>query len=423
MIFVFVFVIALALGVPIFAVLGLSGAIPIQVVELLPAITVPQGLLNGLNSFPLIAIAGFVFAGILMKIVGITDGILDFARETVGRFPGGYAIMCIVASSFFAALTGAGPACTAAIGSITIPLMLGAGYDKGFTSAVAAGGGTLGVMIPPSNPMIIYSIIAGTSVSDMFLAGIVPGIYSAILLCLLCVLIAKKRGYHGTKDKFSFSRLLKSIWHAKYGLFAPILILGSIYGGIATPTESAILACVYTVLVGIFQRKLSFKQVWEALRETVDTCGSIIIIMGVSTVFARLLTVYQIPQTVATLIGSITTSPYILQLMVLLLMVFVGMWLDPLAAIIIVTPIFLPLLKTVGVDPVAFGILLVLCTQIAFITPPVASNLYVVARLTKSSLPEVSTNVIPFICVLAIVAITLIFVPELATLLPTIAKA
>ena len=200
-----------------------------------------------------------------------------------------------------------------------------------------------------------------------------------------------------------------------------MLILGSIYGGFATPTESSILACLYTIIVGFCTRKMKPRDLIEALRETVAMCGSIIIILGVSTAFARVLTLNHIPQAVASFFGSVTQNKYVLQLLIMVLMIFVGMWLDPLAAIIIVVPIFLPLIQAMGIDEVAFGILLVVTTQVAFITPPVAANLYVVSNLTKSPLSEVSSNVVPFILALAFVGVLIIFFPELATWLPSLA--
>ncbi len=422
MVFLVVFIIALVLGAPVFSVLGLASVIPSQLYSVLSPEIIPQAIFNGLNSFPLIAIAGFIFAGLLMQYAEITDGILEFAHEAVGRFPGGYAIMCIVASTFFAALTGAGPACTAAIGTVTVPLMLKAGYDKGFTSGVAASGGTLGVMIPPSNPMIVYCVAAGASVSDLFMAGIFPGLITAVLMCMVCVWTAKTKGYHGTDSPFSWRGLGKALWNGKWALLAPIIILGSIYGGLATPTESSIIACLYTIVIGFFTKKLQIKDVLKALRETVGMCGSIIIILGVSTAFGRILTIYQIPQIVARALTTVTTNPYIVQLLILVLMIFIGMWLDPLAAIIIVVPVFLPVIQQLGISLVSFGILLVLTTQIAFITPPVAANLYVVANLTKAPLSVVGRNVFPFILCLSIVAVLVIFFPSIATFLPNLLK-
>ncbi len=420
MVFIIVFVVALAIGVPVFSVLGLATVIPTQLYPVIPQNLIPQAMFNGLNSFPLIAIAGFIYAGLLMQKARITDGILDLAYETVGRFHGGYAIMCILASTFFAALTGAGPACTAAIGTITIPLMLKAGYDRGFTSGVAAAGGTLGVMIPPSNPMIIYGVAAKESVSDLFLAGILPGLLTAVLLIVACIIICKRRGYEAVGEPFSKTRLLKTLWSAKFGIFAPVLILGSIYGGYATPTESSILACVYTIIVGFCTKKLTLKDTIGCLKTTIIMCGSMVIILGVSTAFGRILTIWGVPQTVAGGLSDVTTNPYMIQLLIFAVMVFIGMWLDPIAAIIIVVPVFMPLIEMLEISKIAFGILLVLTTQIAFITPPVATNLYVVSNLTKAPLTEVGWNVIPFILCLVIVALVVIFFPGITTFLPNL---
>ncbi len=413
-----IFLLTMLLGVPIMAVLGMTSIIPSELYNIMQPTFIAQSMFTGVNQIVLIAVAGFIFAGMLMEKCGITDGILDFARVAVGRMPGGYAIMCIVASTFFAALTGAGPACTAAIGSLTIPLMLGAGYDKGFTSSVAAAGGTLGVMIPPSNPMIIYAMIATLSVSDLFLAGIVPGLITAVLLCLLCYTIAKRRGYYTAESgRFSWKELAIGTWKARWGIIAPILILGSIYSGITTPTESAIIASLYALLVGIFRRSVTFADVVDALKRTAVMTGSILSMVGIATVFARMLTLYGVPQAVANAFKSLTNNAIIMQILIMLLMLFVGMWLDTTASLIVMVPIFLPLIKEMGISPIAFGIELVLSVQIAFITPPFAVNLFVVCKMTKLPLAEVSKDVLPFIGVLLIVSLLIIFFPFLSTCL------
>jgi len=419
MLIVIIFIATLIIGVPVMAVLGLSTVIPLQIEGSLQPIMIAQALFSGVNSFPLIAVSGFLFAGKIMEKSGITDGLLDFSKEAVGRLPGGYAITCIIASAFFGALTGSGPACTAAIGSITIPLMLKGGYDKSFTSGVAAAGGSLGIMIPPSNPMVIYALVASVSVGDMFIAGVIPGILTAVIFSLVCVIIALKRGYHGADTKFTWKALLKASWAAKWCLLAPIIILGSIYAGVATPTEASIIACVYALVVGFINRKLKLGDVVISLKGTAVMGGSIMAIVGISTAFARMLTINQIPQTVAKWMTTVTSNPILLLLMIMGVMIFVGMWMEPISSLVILVPIFLPIVRQLGYDPIAFGILLVLTTQIAFITPPVAANLYVVSSLMKAPLQTVSKGIIPFILSIAFVCLLIIFFPTIATWLPS----
>lgn len=420
MMIIIVFLITLLIGAPIMCALGLSTIIPAQINMVLQSTYIAQTIFTGLYQFVLIAVSGFIFAGILMEKSGITNGLLDIARETVGRLPGGYAMMCIFASTFFAALTGAGPACTAAIGALTIPLMQKAGYNGRFTAAVAASGGSLGVMIPPSNPMVVYSVIAGTSVGEMFIAGIIPGIFTAILMCLVCYITAKRNGFYGVSEPFTWKRFFKALWSAKWGLLAPILILGGIYGGFVTPTEASIVACFYALIIGFVKKTLTLKDVVDALKRTAVMSGSILAMVGVCTAFARSLTINQIPQAVATAMMTLTRNPYLIQILIMLLLIFMGMWLEGLATLIVMVPIFLPIVNTLGINKVAFGIMLVVTQQIAMITPPFAVNLFVVSKMTGESLMETGKGVLPFIGVLAIVALTIVFVPGLATWLPSL---
>ena len=413
------FVGALIIGLPIIAVLGFSAIVPVLVDGSMPIIMIAQAAFSGANQIVLQAIAAFMLAGILMEQCGITDGLLLFAKEAVGRVTGGYAVLTIFLSTFFAALTGAGPACAAAVGTMTIPLMLKGGYDKNFSSAVAAVGGSLGVMIPPSNPMMVYALLAGLSVTDMFMAGIVPGVIMAVTLSLVSAFICKRRGYCGTNEPFTMKKLMTAIWEAKWGLLAPILILGGIYGGFVTATESGVVAIVYAVIIGICNKRLTWKGLLTALKETAVMCGSTVSIVGIAVIFGRVLALYQIPNAVGSLFLSITTNPVILQLLVLILMIFMGMWMEPLSSISIMVPIFLPLLKQMNIDLVAFGIILVVTTQIAFITPPVAANLFVTAQISNSRIEDLGREIIPFVCVLTGIAMLIIAFPQLATFIPT----
>lgn len=409
------FLAALLLGLPIISVLGLSAIIPLQIDASMPIIMIAQAAFSGANQIVLQAIAGFMLAGVLMEQCGITDGLLIFAKEAVGRMTGGYAILTIFLSTFFAALTGAGPACAAAVGTMTIPLMMKGGYDKNFSSSVAAVGGTLGVMIPPSNPMMVYALLVGLSVTDMFISGILPGLLIAFLLMVVAAIICKKRGYCGVKEPFTFMGLIKAIWKAKWGLFAPILILGGIYGGIVTATESAIVAVVYAVIIGICNKRLTLKGFLDALKQTAIMCGSTVSIVGIAAIFGRVLAVYQIPQAIGSVLLSITNNGYVLQILILGLMIFMGMWMEPLSSLSIMVPIFLPLMQLLHIDLVAFGIVLVITTQIAFITPPVAANLFVASQISGARIEALGKEVMPFLLILVFVALLVIFVPQIAT--------
>lgn len=419
---IIIFIIALIIGVPVMSVLGLSTIIPMQIQNNLPHIMIPQALFSGLDQFVLVAVTGFIFAGMIMEKCGITDGLLDFSREAVGRLTGGYAILTVVMSTFFAALTGAGPACTAAVGGMTIPLMTKAGYKKDFAGGVAAAAGSLGIMIPPSNPMIVYALLAGVSVGDMFIAGILPGLMIAFLLCVTCIIIARKRNYVGTGEPFSFKKLLKVTWGAKWGILAPVMILGGIYGGFVTPTESAIVAIIYAIIVGICNGKLKLSHVIDALKRTAIMSGSIMAIVGMSTAFGRVLTVNRIPQTVGQAMLTLTNNPIVLQIMIILVMIFVGMWMEPISSLVILVPIFMPLVRQLGINPINFGIILTLTTQIAFITPPVAANLYVASSLTGCTLEKISKQAIPFIGALVTALLFVVAFPQIATFLPSLMR-
>ena len=418
MLLVLSFVFFMLLGLPLFGVIGLASIISMIGMPF-PMEFIPQNLYTGMDQFPLIATIGFVMAGFLMEPAGITGEIIEVAKKAVGNIRGGLAMVTILACMIFAALSGSGPATTAAIGSIMIPGMIAAGYRKDDAAAVSATGGTLGILIPPSNPMLVYGIIANVSISALFTAGFVPGALVGTCLMLTAYMIARRHGYKGTMHSYTMAEfgraLLKNIW----SLMAPVVILGGIYAGICTPVEASVVAVWYALFVGFFiTKKLSLKEVFNAMKLANISTGTILIVVGVSTIFGRFLTMYQIPQQLAAQMMLYTTNPILILLLIAALLFFLGMFMETLATIVVLAPVFLPIIKSVGIDPVFFGVFWVITNEIALLTPPLGVNLFIAMNLSNLPLERVAKGACPYIFLLILVVFFLIFFPDVVTFLP-----
>jgi len=411
--------ITLLIGVPIYAAIGTATLIPLLVYNDFSPTMIPQTLFSGIDNFVLIAVALFIISGAIMQASGMTDEILEVADAIVGHIPGGVGATTIIASGFFAALTGSGLAATVAIGSITVGGMVQRGYEKALAGAVAASGGALGVLIPPSNPMIIYGVISGTSIGALFMAGLIPGILITASLTLVMYLIGKRKKLIATDKKFSLKRTINALWIGKWGLLAPVVILGSIYSGIATPTEAAEFAVLYALIYGFgIKRNVTLNNFIMAFRTGALTASIMLVMTGVASGFGRLVTMYQVPQKVGYFIANITTNPELVLLMLVGLLMITGMFMETLSQIIILTPIFLPILTDLGINPVVFGIIFVLCIEIGFLTPPVGGNLFVAVKIADASLMQISKAEIPFILVFLFWAVMFIFFPEIVLFFP-----
>jgi C4-dicarboxylate transporter DctM subunit len=413
-----VFIVTLLLGVPVLAVIGLSTVVPILLYHTIPLSTVAQSLYTGTDQFPLIAVAFFLLAGSLMQRSGMTEDIFNFSNALVGSIAGGIGAVAIMASMIFAALSGSGLATTAAVGTLTIDGMLKKGYRKEHAGAVVASGGVLGIMIPPSNPLIIYGVIAGQSVGTLFIAGILPGIMIGLSMILLVWFQGKR--YHLVSDEpFSIMKLGMAFWKSKWALIAPVFILGSIYFGIATPTESAEIAVVYSLFVGlVIKRTLKFQDIIDSIIDTVKMCGIMLAMVGFATGFGRLLTIFRFPQNASMWILSITENPYLVLVLIMGFLIFIGTWMETLSQVIILTPVFLPVVTALHISPIVFGILFVLACEIGFLTPPVGGNLYVAAELTKAPLERIAIAEIPYIVLLILWSLIIIFFPKIILWLP-----
>ena len=415
---VLTFVVTLLLGVPIYAAVGITTAVALFLIDI-PYTLLAQTAFTALQPFPLLTIPLFVLAGRLMETGGMAAHLIKIANNLVGSYRGSMAMVTVVGCSLFAALSGSGPATTAAIGSVTIPTMTEEGYSKRFSAAVAASAGALGSMIPPSNLMIIYCLVAEESIPRIFLAGFLPGLGVAIMLMLVAYLISRYYGYGVVANhSFAWRPMLCACWDGKWAIGAPVLILGGIYGGVFTPTEAASVAVFYALFVGLFvYKELTLAKIIDAIRFTVLMAG-ILIIIAPSFAFGQLLAFYDMPLVVQEGLTSLTDNPIYVMILVGLLLIAVGTFMESLAQIVLFTPIFLPGLVEMGVDPLVFGLFMVMSCEIGFLTPPLGGNLNVAARLTGITIEEVSIGVLPMLIPYMIMMLLMILAPQLFTLLP-----
>ncbi|MDH3629454.1 MAG: TRAP transporter large permease [Rhodospirillales bacterium] len=414
------FVICLLLGVPIATAMGIAAVVAILIAGL-PITFLVQVMFEALNSFPLIAIPLFILAGAIMERGGLSQRIVDIFMPLIGRSYGGLAIVTILACMFFAAISGSGPPTVAAIGSIMIPSMLRQGYTASFSGGVTASGGTLGILIPPSVPMIIYGVSSETSIPRLFAAGIVPGVAVGLMLTVTAYLLARRAGYRSADAAVDVIAFLRALRRGIWALLAPIIILGGIYTSVFTPTESAVVAVVYGLLVSLLvYREMTFAKLKETFIFSATISGSVLVIIATATVFGQILTLQNIPQDMAKWIASLSDDKHVILLIVCVLLIFIGMWMDTIAQIILLTPVLLPVVKTMGVDPVHFGILFVLCCEIGFLTPPLGVNLFVAMRLTGCSIESLSKSALPYVMVLVFAIIVMIFLPEITLWMPSL---
>ncbi|MGI6251884.1 MAG: TRAP transporter large permease [Aminivibrio sp.] len=409
------------LNVPIAVAIGLASLSTILWSGTIPPVVLVQKMFTATDSFPLMAVPFFILAGSLMEFGGISRRLIEFANSIVGRFSGGLAFVAIVASMFFGAISGAAVACVAAIGTILIPAMVRKGYDTPYAAAVQATAGTLGVMIPPSIPMIIYGVLTGVSIGGLFMGGILPGILVGSSLMLVAWLIARKRGYKGD-EKASGAKIWSTFKDAILALLMPVIILGGIYGGVFTPTEAAVVAVIYGFIVGFFiYKELAFSQLKDILVNTSVGTATIMFIIATSSVFSWILTAQRVPQAVAGAILSISTNPIVILTLINILLLFIGTFMETVASIIILVPVLYPVITQIGVDPLHFGIIIVVNLAIGMVTPPLGVCLFVGCGISGISLEAISKAVWPFILIMIFAVLLLTYVPWISLLLPRLA--
>ena len=414
------FFILLCLTVPIGVSIGMSIIVYFLLFNTQPISFLCQNMFTACDSFPLMAIPFFVAGGALLSNGGITKRLVDLADACIGHISGGFAMVTAICCAFFGAISGSAPATVAAIGGLMVPAMIERGYDKGFSLAIIATSGCLGVIIPPSIPMVIYGTTTGASVGTLFIAGIGPGLLFCFALCLYSYLVAKKKGWKGNGKKFSIKRVGVELKKAVWALLAPLIILGSIYGGFCTPTEAAAICIVYALLIGFFvYRELDMKTMLNSFWDGALTTGTILIIVGTGTTLGRVLTVAQVPQMVVNGILGISDNPIIILLLLNLILLIVGCLMETLSAIMILGPILYPVAAAAGMGLEHFGIMMVVNLAIGFCTPPVGVNLFVAAGLREDvSFMSLVRHAIPIIGVLLAVQLVITFCEPLVMTIP-----
>ncbi|MDR0562766.1 MAG: TRAP transporter large permease [Spirochaetaceae bacterium] len=419
--FLILFIIGILIGIPVVFVLSGTAVIIMLWQGIFNPITVGHNMYSGLDSFPYLAIPFFMLAGSLMEEAKITKRLMDFAYVIVGRLSGGLAHVAIIMAMMFAAMSGSAVATAAAVAAMLLPAMEARGYKKSFSAALVASGGAIGPIIPPSIPMIVFATIAGVSVERMFLAGLMPGVLFGVFIMIYAFFVAKKEKIPREESKFSLKIFFIAFKEALLPLLMPAIILGGIFGGIFTATEAAVVSVVYAFILGVFVlRTLTIPSIKKALLNAAKSTSIISLILGSSTVMSWVLTSQRIPQQIAAAFLSVSTNPTIVLLLVMLLILIMGCFMDALAIIMLLSPIVLVVTNQLGIDPVFFGVLLTINVCIGALTPPVGTCLFVAAKIGNVSLTETSKQIIPIVLVVLFLLFLCILFPNIVVGLPNL---
>ena len=417
-----IFVVLLVIAIPVSITLGITAVLP-SIFD--PSFTVGakyliRAMFGGLDSFPLLAVPLFVLSGIIMAKGGISRKLFDVFAYFLGNFTAGMPCAVVVTCLFYGAISGSAPATVAAVGSMTIPVLTSLGYDLTFSTAIVTVAGGLGVIIPPSIPFIMYGMASGASVSDLFLAGVIPGLMIGLLLMLYAIYHCKRYGenkekIHAEVKKLHDKGLLKVLKESFWAILSPVIILGCIYMGIASPTEAAVISVFYALIISLFVYKsIRIGQLWDILVEAIKTFSPILFILAASTAFSRVLTLMQVPQAVSTFILENFHSQVAILLVINLFLLIVGMVMDTTPAILILTPILLPIIEAIGMNPVQFGVIMVVNLAIGFVTPPIGVNLFVASSLTGVSVMDIAKKSMAMIGLFLIALLLITFIPALS---------
>jgi C4-dicarboxylate transporter DctM subunit len=415
---VLVFLGTMVLGFPVAFCLGITSLVVLFIGDV-PLLLIAQRMFTGIDSFPLMAVPFFVLAGELMNRGGTTRRLIDFANVLVGRVPGGLAHTNILASMFFGGISGSAVADAAAMGTILVPGMTRKGFPPGFSAAVTAASATMGPIIPPSILMVLMGVTTGLSIGGLFAAGIIPGLILGLSMMGLSFFMALRYGFPRESLPLSPVIIFKEFLSAFPALLAPIIILGGILGGIFTPTESAAVAVFYAFFLGRFiYRELSFKDLAQVFVESGTTTAVLLLIIGMANIFSWILTSEQIPTRIAGAMTALTDNPYLILMIINVFLLFIGMFLEGGAAIIILAPTLLGVTSALGIDPLHFGLIMVLNIAVGLLTPPLGVCLFVVCGVTGISLNQIIRSVMPFLALELVVLLLVTYVPAVILWIP-----
>ena len=411
------FVALCLLGIPIGWSLGISSLIALFVDGRFPLIIVPLRTIAGMNSFSLMAIPFFILAGNIMTQGGLTKHMLNIARVTVGWIRGSMSLICILASCFFSLVTGSAIATASAIGGTTIPEMIKEKYDRSYSAAVGAAAAICGLLIPPSIPLIVFASITGISVRNLFVGTIIPGIMYSVGICFVAYFIARKHNYQ-THPRANFKEFLEKLWKGIPALIMPVIVLGCIFTGITTPTEASVIAVAYALIVTCFVYKgVTFKQLYKIFYDSAITTAVMFMLIGISMVLGWIIAITHLPREMTNWILGITTNPIALVTTVIIIGLLIGSILDVLAAVLILTPVLLPLAAVLPYSPVEFGVIFVTLMCLGHITPPLAASMLLTNQIAEANIGKTIVNALPFLLIgLAVVILCFIF-PQLVSFL------
>lgn len=412
------FLVLIIIGMPIsFAML--SSSVLYLFANQISSEVLIQRLGAGVNSFPLLAVPFFILAGSIMNSAGITEKIFNFADHVVGHLTGGLGHANVLASLIFSGMSGSAVADAGGLGSIELKAMKQAGYDDDFSLAVTGASSIVGPIIPPSIPAVVYGVIGGVSIGRLFLGGIIPGLIMSGAISILVYFIAKKKNYTKRK-RATFKELIDAFKDAFLALLTPILIIGGIIGGVVTPTEAAIIAVFYSLFLGFLYKEISIKDLPRFLDETIKSTVGILFIIACAALFGWLITTTQVPQTLATAFLGVVTNRFLALICIIAFLLFVGCFMECLAALTIMVPILAPITTSLGIDPVHFGIITIITLMIGLMTPPVGMVLYVLSSISNVSVERITKSILPFVGVLIVVIVIIMFCPQIVTFLPNL---
>jgi len=415
----------LVLGVPIAICLGISSMIVMALLDGTPPLSLlARSVVTGGDSFPLIAVPLFILAGDIMQQGGLSRRLVAFVNSLVGHIRAGLAYVNVLACMFFAAISGSSPATVAAIGTNLLPEMKKEGYPEEFSASLTASAGMIGVMIPPSIPFIIYGVTAEVSIGELFMAGVMPGVLFGLVFMAISRLITQKNALKFSEERqFSLPLSLRTFRKSIWALIVPIIILGGIYGGIFTPTEAGAVAVVYALFIGLFVYKdIALKDLPKIFSQSALTSGTVLVLVIMATTFGRLITIERIPVLLANWLTAFSDNPIVVLLLINIFLLFVGMFMETISSIIILTPILLPVAQALGIDPILFGVILTVNLAIGFCTPPLGVNLFVASGISGISIERLTRAILPFFFGMIALLLLISYVPIVSLWLPQLLR-